>query len=86
MHPWSWSRNGGDVPVSYTHLDVYKRQGINPSTKATITIPAKKVAKFKACLLYTSRIGPVPKLNRMIPVMIDVKLESDIFELIYREV
>ena len=22
------------------------------------------------------RIGPVPKLNRMIPVMIDVKLES----------
>lgn len=25
-----------------------ERTGINPSTKATITIPAKKVAKFKA--------------------------------------
>lgn len=25
-----------------------ERQGINPATKATITIPAKKVAKFKA--------------------------------------
>ena len=24
------------------------RQGINPATKATITIPAKKIAKFKA--------------------------------------
>lgn len=24
------------------------RQGINPATKATITIPAKKVVKFKA--------------------------------------
>ncbi|MBQ2447321.1 MAG: HU family DNA-binding protein, partial [Bacteroidales bacterium] len=24
------------------------RTGINPATKATITIPAKKVAKFKA--------------------------------------
>ena len=33
-----------------------ERTGINPSTKATITSPAKKVAKFKAgaCLLYTS--------------------------------
>ena len=30
------------------------RTGINPSTKATITIPAKKVTKFKPCLLYTS--------------------------------
>lgn len=25
-----------------------ERQGINPATKATITIPAKKIAKFKA--------------------------------------
>lgn len=25
-----------------------ERQGINPSTKQTITIPAKKIAKFKA--------------------------------------
>lgn len=25
-----------------------ERTGVNPSTKATITIPAKKVAKFKA--------------------------------------
>ncbi len=25
-----------------------ERSGINPATKATITIPAKKVAKFKA--------------------------------------
>ncbi|MBR0309966.1 MAG: HU family DNA-binding protein [Paludibacteraceae bacterium] len=25
-----------------------ERQGINPATKATITIPAKKVVKFKA--------------------------------------
>ena len=25
-----------------------KRQGINPATKETITIPAKKVVKFKA--------------------------------------
>ena len=25
-----------------------ERQGINPATKATITIPAKKVIKFKA--------------------------------------
>ena len=38
-----------------------ERTGINPSTKQAITIPAKKVAKFKAgaelseaCLLYTS--------------------------------
>ena len=28
-----------------------ERTGINPSTKATITIPAKKVAKFKAVSL-----------------------------------
>ena len=36
------------IPVSYTHLDVYKRQIIN----ILITIHG---TEFMACLLYTSR-------------------------------
>jgi len=33
---------------TFSVKDVPARQGINPATKATITIPAKKVVKFKA--------------------------------------
>ena len=43
------------IPVSYTHLDVYKRQGINNAVKIPhainapmfgITIPLKKAPNF----------------------------------------
>ena len=34
--------------VTFSVSERAERTGINPSTKATITIPAKKVAKFKA--------------------------------------
>ena len=47
-------------PVSYTHLDVYKRQGEN--TRLVTTQNGKKMAKImffnglsRTCLLYTSR-------------------------------
>ena len=49
-------------PVSYTHLDVYKRQVKKPAARKPRTAKkveekpaAKKAAKAKACLLYTSR-------------------------------
>ena len=49
-------------PVSYTHLDVYKRQ-IHNRTDETVEIKPTKVVivegilifQNKACLLYTSR-------------------------------
>ena len=41
-------------PVSYTHLDVYKRQGLDVDHEAFATAPAVQ-AMTKACLLYTSR-------------------------------
>ena len=57
------------MPVSYTHLDVYKRQALHTVTvrnwdMTITTIPTKKLISdsFKnwrgmneACLLYTSR-------------------------------
>ena len=57
------------MPVSYTHLDVYKRQMLGRArqvkvTKEDTTIVdgmgdkkaiADRVAQIKACLLYTSR-------------------------------
>lgn len=33
---------------TFSIVEREERTGVNPSTKATITIPAKKVAKFKA--------------------------------------
>ena len=44
---------------------------MNTAVKNEIKIPIISVVA-------KPRIGPVPKLNRMIPVMIDVKLESKI--------
>mgnify|MGYP000632084136 CR=1 FL=1 len=45
-------KNGGKIQlVGFGTFEVSERAartGINPSTKAAITIPAKKVAKFKA--------------------------------------
>ena len=38
------------VSVSYTHLDVYKRQGVRISVH-----PGRGTATTRACLLYTSR-------------------------------
>ena len=46
---------------------------MNTAVKNEIRIPMIKVVA-------KPRIGPVPKLNRMIPVMIDVKLESKMAE------
>ena len=55
-------------PVSYTHLDVYKRQGFTQGAfygyypdkaalfEALVSEPADGLMEqFKACLLYTSR-------------------------------
>ena len=39
------------TPVSYTHLDVYKRQGLH----WLIAVPRVSFPKVWACLLYTSR-------------------------------
>ena len=46
---------------------------MNTAVKKEIKIPIIKVVA-------KPRIGPVPKLNRMIPVIIDVRLESKIAE------
>jgi len=46
---------------------------MNTAVKNDTRIPIIKVVA-------KPRIGPVPKLNRMIPVIIDVKLESKIAE------
>ena len=51
-----------EMPVSYTHLDVYKRQGVYLLIQSKIR-QAKKfrrdaeygTARFGTCLLYTSR-------------------------------
>ena len=52
------------IPVSYTHLDVYKRQVKYPISFSDINLPLikdyesylfnKEVGKGKTCLLYTS--------------------------------
>ena len=60
--------NIGQWPVSYTHLDVYKRQGTNPADAAVYVDKVREragLAKLKDsqwkdclssnCLLYTSR-------------------------------
>ena len=46
---------------------------MNTAVKNEIKIPIIKVVA-------KPRIGPVPKLNRITPVMIDVKFESKIAE------
>ena len=46
------------VPVSYTHLDVYKRQRIDREVarlRAQQTVQEERIARFIHCLLYTSR-------------------------------
>ena len=49
------------VPVSYTHLDVYKRQVLDmvhdrlKANAVPIQLPIGKEDTFKGCLLYTSR-------------------------------
>ena len=52
------------IPVSYTHLDVYKRQYVNATegaiiygiSKSRIMVLASEAgAVYKVCLLYTSR-------------------------------
>ena len=48
----------GVQPVSYTHLDVYKRQTEYiscPGCGRTLYDLEKTIARIKACLLYTSR-------------------------------
>ena len=46
----------GFIPVSYTHLDVYKRQVRDMLKKLPETTSPKISAKSKACLLYTSDV------------------------------
>ena len=43
------------MPVSYTHLDVYKRQLLYPSLNNKTVPTDKNRFLFEACLLYTSR-------------------------------
>ena len=46
------------IPVSYTHLDVYKRQGIITAQERKNRLLLRRVmtdAGYKPCLLYTSR-------------------------------
>ena len=53
----------GLAPVSYTHLDVYKRQGLvlasdtrtNAGVDQVAISPKMHVFELKNCLLYTSR-------------------------------
>ena len=49
------------TPVSYTHLDVYKRQGLGREVEVVVTLSRLQVIQpltdclvGKACLLYTS--------------------------------
>ena len=45
----------GDVdPVSYTHLDVYKRQPLTPDGNATLVDDFGGNKQLITCLLYTS--------------------------------
>ena len=57
---------GGMQPVSYTHLDVYKRQVqhdeerllkrlLNANDKGQVAARKKQAAELNNCLLYTSR-------------------------------
>lgn len=41
---------------SFTIVEKGERQGINPATRAAITIPAKKVIKFKAAAELTENL------------------------------
>ena len=43
------------LPVSYTHLDVYKRQAIACAAENARRNGLSNVVEYKACLLYTSR-------------------------------
>ena len=50
----------GVAPVSYTHLDVYKRQGyyvdtVGKNTKAIDAYISNQLKEDRLCLLYTSR-------------------------------
>ena len=52
--------HGGDESVSYTHLDVYKRQGVE-NVYMPMFIPESLLQKEKdhVCLLYTSYTGKI---------------------------
>ena len=65
-----FSRRGAD-PVSYTHLDVYKRQLLSQGVIAAVllglllqhvleaqTLDGQLVVEHEGCLLYTSRDSP----------------------------
>ena len=46
--------NNGNMPVSYTHLDVYKRQVLDIGAgKGFLTVHLLKIANNVVCLLYT---------------------------------
>ena len=67
----AFTHNSGHTPVSYTHLDVYKRQIYTTNSVESYHRQLRKVMKTKAafptpeaarkllylCLLYTSRQG-----------------------------
>ena len=61
-------------PVSYTHLDVYKRQDVPSANKVVISGPDKqKVGQF--CLLYTSTSSPASATTRRrLPAVIPRRL------------
>ena len=50
---------GADIaaegPVSYTHLDVYKRQAFDQGVAKAFDFPGFVPAYIRPCLLYTSR-------------------------------
>ena len=62
----------GSAPVSYTHLDVYKRQVVTDSTKKNLEMRVEAengatagktdlAKRAKACLLYTSLPARKPR-------------------------
>ena len=68
----SSERKVGILPVSYTHLDVYKRQIykivanakqilIYSNRKSAYIIPMEQIGDQYACLLYTSPSIPCPE-------------------------
>ena len=60
---WSSAHRDRIIPVSYTHLDVYKRQALDKPTagevllngKNLVSLKEKEISAFRRCLLYTSR-------------------------------
>ena len=45
-----------ESPVSYTHLDVYKRQGVGGILVVLLIVALGGGAAFYICLLYTSQM------------------------------